>query len=258
MIVCIDVGNSNITYGVYKDNSLLFSFRNDTKEITCDDILMEYFTIGINQYGVRERDIECAVIDSVVPEIDGLLKKVLDDLNIEYYFVEYNSPLGINIDLDDPSEIGSDLLVGAFQAAEKYHLPLIVVDMGTATTLVYVDEKKNFKGGVIYPGLISSFNNLFKDASKLNRITMGMPENVVGSNTTDCIRSGMVNGSACAVNGLIEMIKNEYNLSQVTIVITGGIASFMHTYINNSIYDENLLLDGLFNVYNRIIKNKGW
>lgn len=258
MILCIDVGNSNITYGLYKDKELVCAFRAGTKEITCDEILKQDFLMGINQHGIHENDLECAIVDSVVPVIDGLLLKLFEYLKIDYYFVTSNSPLGVTIDIDNPQELGSDILVGAFSAANKYMLPLLVVDMGTATTIALINEKKEIKGCIIYPGLLSSYNNLIKDTSKLVRANVAMPVNVLGKNTIESMQSGMVYGTSCAVNGMINMIKEEYGLNNVNIIITGGISSFMHQYITDSIYDENLILDGLYEIYNLVVKNKGW
>lgn len=254
MLLCIDVGNSNITFGIYKDKVLIDSFRMETKEITSLNQLSEQFSIISNSYSYVLKDFEFIIVDSVVPRIDAILEKYFIKNQLNYKFIDYNSMIGINIKIDNPSELGSDLLVGAYQAYNKYGGPCLVVDMGTATTLFLLNESADFLGGVIYPGVLSSFGNLIKDTSKLNMKGIEAVSNVIGKNTNDCMQSGMLYGSSEAINGLVSLIKAESGIDNFKVIITGGIASFLHPYINNSIYDENLLLDGLCNIYESFVK----
>lgn len=254
MLLCVDVGNSNITFGIYKDKELIETFRMETKEITSLNQLSEQFSIITNTYSYLLNDFDYVIIDSVVPRIDIILEKFFIKNHLNYMFIDYNSPIGIDIKIDNPSELGSDLLVGAYQAYNKYGGPCLVVDMGTATTLFLINKNREFLGGVIYPGVLSSFGNLLKDTSKLNMKGIDAPSNVIGRNTNDCLQSGMLYGSSEAINGLINLIKSESGIDDFKIIITGGIASFLHPYINNSIYDENLLLDGLCSIYESFIK----
>lgn len=256
MLLCIDVGNSNITFGMYKDGHLIYTFRMETKEIQTIDQLDEQFAFVCNNYSFKMEEIETIVIASVVPRIDVIFENYFKENNINYKFVDYSTSIGIDIKINNPSELGSDLLVGAYQAVYKYGAPCIVVDMGTATTLSLVSSNKDFLGGVIYPGVLSSFNNLVKDTSKLTNVNVETPASVIGKSTTECLQSGMLYASSEAVNGLIKLIKEESGINDIKVIITGGIASFLHPYINSSIYDENLLLDGLYNIYINFIRKQ--
>lgn len=254
MLLCVDVGNSNITFGIYKEKELLYTFRMETKEIDELSLLQEQFDIVSNTYGFKLNEIHYVMVDSVVPRIDALLENFFNENHLPFTFVNYMSPIGIDIKIDNPSELGSDLLVGAYQACNKYGGPCIVVDMGTANTVTLVSEKKEFLGGAIYPGVLSSFNNLVKDASLLTMTSVNAPSSVIGKSTSECLQSGMLYASSEAVNGLVRLIEEECEISNMKVIITGGIASFLHPYINNSIYDENLLLDGLCDIYTNFIK----
>ena len=166
MLLCIDVGNSNITFGMYKGSHLIYTFRMETKEIQSVSELNEQFAFVCNNFSFKIEEIEAVVIASVVPRIDVIFENYFKENNVNYNFIDYSTSIGIDIKIDNPSELGSDLLVGAYQAVYKYGAPCIVVDMGTATTLSLVSPDKDFLGGVIYPGVLSSFNNLVKDTSK--------------------------------------------------------------------------------------------
>jgi type III pantothenate kinase len=228
----------------------------ETKEIQSVSELDEQFAFVCNNFSFKIEEIEAVVIASVVPRIDVIFENYFKENNVNYNFIDYSTSIGIDIKIDNPSELGSDLLVGAYQAAYKYGAPCIVVDMGTATTLSLVSPNKDFLGGVIYPGVLSSFNNLVKDTSKLTNVSVETPASVIGKSTTECLQSGMLYASSEAVNGLIKLIKEESGLSDIKVIITGGIASFLHPYINSSIYDENLLLDGLYNIYVNFIRKQ--
>lgn len=254
MLICVDAGNTNITFGIYKNNELVCTFRSDTKETTSVDKLIDDFNIGLNEYGLIAYDMEFAMIASVVDRIDDILKEFCKKINVEYYFINYLSPLGLTNKLENIEETGADLLVGAYQASKKYVLPLVVVDMGTATTLLVVSEKKEILGGAILPGVMSSYDNLFKNASKLAKLNVGIPSNVISKNTMECMRSGMVYGTSQSINGMIELMKDELNVSNLNVVITGGIASFIYPFINGAIYDDNLIIEGLKDIYEDIGK----
>ncbi len=254
MLLCVDVGNSNITFGIYKEKELLYTFRMETKEIKELSLIQEQFDIVSSTYGFKLNEIHYVMVDSVVPRLDCLLETFFNEYHLPFTFVNYMSPIGIDIKIDNPSELGSDLLVGAYQACNKYGGPCIVVDMGTANTVILVSERNEFLGGAIYPGVLSSFNNLVKDASLLTMASVKAPSSVIGKSTSECLQSGMLYASSEAVNGLVKLIEEECEISNMKVIITGGIASFLHPYINNSIYDENLLLDGLCNIYINFIK----
>lgn len=254
MLLCIDVGNTNITLGVYYDNKLLCIFRMETKEITVAKKMYDDLVVGLNQYNLMIKDITYAIVDSVVDRIDDLLKIFFSKIGVNYYFVDANTNLGITIELENKNEVGSDILVGLYQASIVYSVPVIVVDMGTATTIILLSEKKVLVGGAIAPGAIASLNNLIKDTSKLSKPRINVPNNAIGKNTIECLQSGIFFGTVCEVNGLVDMMKEESGYVDIKIVVTGGIAALLHPYIKNAIYDENLLIDGLNNIYHNVLK----
>ena len=149
--------------------------------------------------------------------------------------------------------MGADILVGAVGAVNKYQAPVITIDMGTAITICYVNSNKELLGGIILPGIKTSFNALFKKASKLEEVGIEKPMSVVGRDTASSIQSGMVYGMASTIDGLIRKVKEENGDAKV--IITGGESRFILNVLEeNVIYDENLLLDGLKVMYYKNVK----
>lgn len=252
MLICIDIGNTNIVIGVFSDEDLKYTFRLETKSLRTEDEYGIRIIENLNYNGIRKDELEGAIISSVVPEIDATFEKaLLKYFNIQPMFVGPGIKTGVKVNIDNPKQLGADLLVGAVAATSKYSYPCIIIDMGTATTLSVVNEKKEFIGGVIYPGVITAYSSLIKSTSLLESAKIGVPNNVVGKDTISSIQSGMVYGTAGAINGLVDMIKKEYG--DMLVIATGGVARHIVPFLNDVIYDENLLLEGLQKIY---IRNK--
>lgn len=257
MLVCVDIGNTNIVLGIFdndkNENSLKESFRLRTDIYqTADEYGIKILQI-FNSFGIKKEDIDGVIVASVVPQLDivfdRLFKKYFDKCAI---FVGPGIKSGINIKLDNPKQLGADILVGAVGAIEKYLAPVIVIDMGTAITFCYVNQNKELLGGIIIPGIKTSFNALFKKTSKLEEVGIEKPKSVVGRDTISSLQSGMVYGYSSTIDGLIRKVKLENG--EAKVIITGGEARFILNCLEEEvIYDENLLLDGLRLLY---YKNK--
>lgn len=249
MLVCVDVGNTNICLGLFDNDKLVKKFRLSTNQNQTSD-----------EYGITVKrlfdfnnitNIEGVVIGSVVPRIDSTLEKMfIDYFNIKPIFVGQGIKSGINIKIDNPKELGADLLVGAVGASNKYSVPCLIIDMGTAITFVYVNSKKELLGGVITAGIKTSFSGLFANTSKLEAVKISKPKDIIGKNTTNCIQNGMVYGTASMIDGIIDRIKKEYG--SFTTVLTGGDSVYVKDHLlNDVICDEDLLFDGLKIIYQK-------
>lgn len=255
MLVCIDIGNTNIVIGVYDGDKLLNTFRLETKVLRTEDEYGIRLIENFKYINIQKSDITGAIIASVVPQVDSTLEKTfIKYFNIKPLFVGPGVKSGIKIKIDNPKQLGADLLVGAVAATSKYGCPCMVVDMGTATTISLVSDKKEFLGGIIYPGVISSYSSLIKSTSLLETVKIGVPNNVIGRDTINSIQSGMIYGTAGAINGMVSLIKKEYG--EMKVIATGGIARYIMPYLDNAIYDENLLMEGLRIIYERNMESK--
>ena len=245
MLICIDIGNTNIVFGLYKDNELFESFRFQTDIYQTVDEYSIKLMQTLAALNVKKEDIKGVIAASVVPQLDKTIERAFEKyFSKKVIFVGPGIKSGINIKLDNPKQLGADILVGAVGAVNKYSSPAIVIDMGTAITFCYVNDKKELLGGIILPGIKTSFNALFKKASKLEEVGIETPKSVVGRDTVSSIQSGMVYGMASTIDGLIRKLKKENG--EAKVVITGGEARFILNVLEEEvIYDDNLLLDGL-------------
>lgn len=251
MVICVDVGNTNICLGLYQNNSLFKSYRLSTNtNLTSDEYGVRICSL-LSHDNILISNIEGVIIGSVVPKVDRVLEEVfINYFNINPLFVGPGIKSGVHIKIDNPKELGADLLVGAVGAVNKYTGNLLIIDMGTATTFVYVNEKKEFLGGVICAGLKTSYNSLFNNTSKLEQVKMSRPKDIVGKNTISCIQNGMIYGTASMIDGVIQKFRKGYG--DFTVVLTGGDAPLISEYLEEkTIIDENLLLDGLYIIYQK-------
>ena len=158
---------------------------------------------------------------------------------------------GLNIIMDNPKTVGSDMIVDAIAAINEHPCPLIVIDMGTATTISVIDHSGNYIGGIIYPGLKVSLDSLSHNTAQLPSISLDIPKKVIGKNTIDCMRSGIMYGNAGMLDGIIDRMEEELG-TPATIIATGGMSRFIVPLCKHTIiYDEELLLKGLLTLYNK-------
>lgn len=251
MLICFDIGNTNIVFGIYKGDQLLNCFRLKTDPNISDDEFgfKVHNILTINN--INPKDITSAIIASVVPMMDRIIEKLITKyFGITPLFVGPGIKSGINIKIDDPRQLGADLLVGAVAAVNKYRAPAIIIDMGTATTLCAVNERYEFLGGIIFPGVLTSTASLIKSTSKLEEARLEKPKHLLGKNTVNSIQSGMVYGTSAMLDGLIRKIKGE--IGDAVVILTGGIAGQIKDFLEEEvIYDQNLILDGLQILYQK-------
>lgn len=255
MILTIDVGNSNIVVGVYREDKLALTLRIKTDTTKTEDEYTILFnsTLRINQ--IQPNEIKGAIISSVVPNLSEVLALAVEKLiGHTPLIVGPGIKTGLPILIDNPSQLGSDLVVGAAAALAKYPAPLIVIDMGTATTFSAIDKNGNFLGGSIYPGLRVSLGALAQNAAQISQIDLSGPKNAIGTNTTDSLRSGLIFGSADVIDGMCRRFKKEIG-ENATVVATGGLAKKVIPYCSTEIInDPDLLTDGLLLLYKKNTK----
>ena len=252
MILALDVGNTNVVAGCIEDGKILNVFRFQTETDRTD---IEY-AVKIRQmleiYGIEGKNFQGAIISSVVPPVTAALCSAVKILTgCECLVVGPGVKTGMNVRIDDPGTLAGDLLVGSVAAMECYGAPVLVLDMGTATTLVAVDKNRSFIGGAIMPGVRLSMQALSNGTSLLPDISISDPKKCIGTNTVDCMRSGLVYGTAAMVDGMIERMKEELGYD-CPVVATGGLAPMVTGHCKNSVIcDDELLLKGLWIIWNK-------
>lgn len=252
MLLAIDIGNTNITLGAFDDEVLLFTARLASDErLTSDQYAYEIKNI-LSLYGKQLSDVDGCIISSVVPGIEGSVSKAISTLcEVVPLTLGPGVKTGLNIKIDNPAQLGADLVAGAVGAIAEYTLPCIIIDMGTATTICVVDKNGCFLGGSIAAGVQLTLKALCENTAQLPSTQISAPPSVIGSNTTECMKSGLVFGTAAMIDGLVDRIKEEIG-SNASVIATGGLAKDIIRYCKNEIiYNENLLLDGLRLIYEK-------
>ena len=250
MILAIDVGNTNIVIGCLEGDRVLFSERVSTKPTnTVLEYLVSFKTL-LELYSIRTEEISGVILSSVVPPVtQTLTKAVLNLTGKPPLLIGPGIRTGLNIVIDNPAQLGADLIVNAVAGVKYYGYPLIMIDMGTATTISVVDEKRNYVGGVIMPGVSISLNALVSGTAQLPKIGIEAPKKVIGTNTTDCMKSGIVFSQAAALDGMIDRMEDELGYP-CAVVATGGLAGRIVPYCRHEIaLDDELTLKGLGLIY---------
>lgn len=250
MILAVDIGNTNIVIGCIRKDEVLFTERLSTNTTRT---ILEYaisFKNVLEIYQLDAKDIEGAIISSVVPPITNLIRDSIRKItNAEVLVIGPGVKTGLNILMDNPASLGSDLVVNAVAGIAEYQVPLILIDMGTATTISVVDKKKNYIGGMILPGIQVSTDSLTSHTSQLPRISVEDPKKLIGKNTIDCMKSGLIYGNASCIDGMIQRINEDLG-EKATVVATGGLARRIIPHCREHvILDDKLLLKGLKYIY---------
>ncbi|MCD7730955.1 MAG: type III pantothenate kinase [Oscillospiraceae bacterium] len=254
MILAIDVGNTNIVIGCCEGERITFVERISTAP---DNTVLEYaisFKTVLELYGISPSDIGGAIISSVVPSVTYTIKAAIKKIvGVEAKVIGPGIKTGVNIVIDNPAQLGSDLVVDAAAGIAEYPLPLIIFDMGTATTASVIDENGSYLGGMIIPGVSVSLNALTAGTSQLPKISLESPKKIIGRNTADCMKSGILFGTAASLDGIIDRIEDELG-KKTTVVATGGLAGIIIPHCKHKIIlDDELLLKGLIIIYNKNI-----
>lgn len=253
MILAIDIGNTNIVIGCIRDNEIVFRERTSTNRTSTD---LEYAVMvktALNMNGVTHDKIEGAIISSVVPQVTMTLKKAIEKyVGVTPLVVGPGIKTGLSIKIDNPAQLGSDLVVDAVAGIAEYPLPLILVDMGTATTFSAIDKNGDYLGGMITTGMAVSIDALVSRTSQLPHFSLEKPKKVIGSNTVDCLKGGIMYGNAAMIDGIVDRIEAELG-EKCTVVATGGLASLVTPLCKRKdiILDDDLLLKGLMLIYNK-------
>lgn len=255
MILAVDIGNTNIVLGCIEDSNILFEARMATDLIKTSDQYCAELKAMLSLFEVNMEKIEGSIVSSVVPPVLNSFKSAIRKLTGKTpLVVGPGIKTGLNIRMDQPSEVGSDLIVAAVAAIEAYGKPLLLVDMGTATTITAVDDKGSFIGGCICPGLKISMEALTGRTAQLPGISLDAPQRAIGKNTRDCMRSGIMLGAAAMLDGLIDRMEEELG-QKATVVATGGIAKFVLPLCRREmVYDGKLMLRGLDILYRRNVR----
>ena len=252
MILAIDMGNSNIVIGCIDDEKSYFEERLSTdKSKTALEYAIGFHTV-LELYNIDVSRIEGAIISSVVPPLTNVVKSAVEKIiGKTPLVVGPGIKTGLNLQMDNPRSVGSDLIVDAVAGITEYGAPLILIDMGTATTMSVVDKDNNYVGGVIMTGLRLAMESLSSRASQLFNVILEVPKNVIGKNTTDCMKSGIVLGNAACIDGMIDRLEEELGYS-TTVVATGGLAHVVIPLCKHDIIvDDALLLKGLKIIYDK-------
>ena len=250
MLLAIDVGNTNIVIGVLDGEKLVTSGRLSTNINQTDE---EYAMKLHSFFALHETgDIDGAIISSVVPALIGTLKKAVKIVTgVNALVVGPGVKTGLSIKIDDPAPLGADLVVGAVAAKEKYPCPIIIFDLGTATTGSVIDKDGNFLGGIITTGVKTSLNALSTGTALLPQIDITAPKKTIGTNSIDSMKSGAVIGTAAMLDGFIDRFEEELG-EKATVVITGGLGkSIAKNCTHEIILDNDLLINGLRIIYER-------
>lgn len=255
MILAVDIGNSNIVIGGVEGEQILFEarLRTDTTK-TSDEYCIDLKMI-LEVYDADPKNVEGAIISSVVPQVLNSIKTALKKLTgKDALVVGPGLKTGLNIKIENPAQTGADLVVGSVAALREHKPPLIVIDMGTATTMIVLDKTGAFIGGSISPGVKISMDALTGHAALLPGLQLDQPKKAIGRNTIDSMRSGIMLGSACMLDGMVHRMEEELGC-KTTVVVTGGIAKFVTPLCRTPmIYDKDLLLKGLVALYRENVR----
>ena len=250
MILTVDIGNSNIVIGGVEGDDILFEARLRTDATkTSDEYCIDLKSI-LDIYRVNADMVEGSIIASVVPQVLNSIRTALMKLTgKQSLVVGPGLKTGLNIKIENPAQTGADLVVGCVAALREHKPPMIVVDMGTATTMVVLDKEGALIGGCIAPGVKISMDALTGRTALLPGLQLDQPKNAIGRNTIECMRSGIMLGNACMIDGMVERMEAELGC-KTTVVATGGIAKFVVPMCKIPIiYDKDLLVKGLAALY---------
>lgn len=252
MILSIDIGNSNINIGAYCDGGLLFLTHivSEAGKTEVEYAVLLHHILHLHR--LSEQNLKGAVISSVVPQLSPVLKAAVQLTSpVPVMQIGPGVKTGLNIRIDNPAQLGADFVAAAVGAFEKYPLPVIIVDFGTATKISIVDRSRSFIGGSIMPGVRVSLDALSNRAAQLPHISLEPPAPVIGTNTVDCMKSGVLLGSASMIDGMIERYEEKAGPA-ASIVATGESVDAVAPFCRHKLLvDKTLRLDGLYAVWKK-------
>lgn len=252
MILVVDIGNTNIVMGCFDGDKILFRERVSSSQKATDLEYAVSIKIALEMNHVESKEITGVIMSSVVPSITNTFKRAVEKLTgVKPLVVGPGIKTGLSILIDNPAQLGSDLVVDAVAGINEYPVPQIIIDMGTATTFSVIDKNRNYLGGMITTGMSVSTDALISRTSQLPKIAFEVPKKLIGKNTIDCLKSGIMYSNACSIDGMIERIEEELG-EKCTVIATGGLANLITPLCKRKIIlDDELMLKGLFIIYNR-------
>ena len=252
MILTIDIGNTNIVLGGFVNEELKFVARIATNPNKTEDEYATKIRSILALHNVEKSEVSGAIISSVVPPLNSIVKKAVKLIyNVDPLLVGPGIKTGINIHCDNPSSVGADLICACVAAHHIYGSPSLIIDMGTATKIMVMDKSGTFIGVSIIPGVGMGLKALASDTAQLPQISLEAPKSVIGKNTVDCMKSGVVFGNASLIDGMIDRFNDEMG-QNLKVYATGGLASTIIPHCKHKIsIDENLVLNGLKIIYDK-------
>lgn len=249
MLLGIDIGNTSIYFGIIENDEIRKTFRIATnKQISSDEY--EIIISNILNQNIDIKKIDGVIMASVVPEITNAIEKcIYNILKLKTILVKRDIPKTFYMDEDCVRALGADLIADSIGAIKKYKMPIIIFDMGTATTCSVINNEGKFMGGMICPGLKISVDALISRASQLSNFALGNPKQIIGLDTPECINAGAIYGHSAMINGLKNKIE-EFTKEKYTTILTGGNSEYVELYVDkNIIIDKNLIFYGLNELY---------
>ncbi|MBR6257821.1 MAG: type III pantothenate kinase [Lachnospiraceae bacterium] len=256
MLLTVDVGNTNITFGLFKGEDLKYSFRMMTKQPRTSDEYGVSVMMLLQQLDVKKEEVEGIIIASVVPDLMHSLVGGLERyVGKKPLIVGPGVKTGIKIVTENPREIGADRIVDAVGAFEKYGGPVLVMDFGTATTYDLISASGEFLAGITAPGIRISAKALWQDTAKLPEIEIRKPDSILAQNTVTSMQAGLVYGQIGQTEYMVKKVKEESGLDNLKVVATGGLGSIIADETDCiEVYDRMLTLDGLRLIYEKNCK----
>jgi len=245
MMLAIDIGNTNIVWGIFENKKLISVYRINSNKNDLHSISF------LSNYNIKK-----IIISSVVPSLTNEIQKFcIKKINLNPFIIKYNNVSNLKMEIDNPSQLGTDRICNIIAAKSLYKLPAIIIDMGTATKYDIINPNGVFIGGVISPGIELSAKNLFEKAALLNKTSFKFPNNVIGKNTKSNIQSGIMYGSIDSINGMVNRIIKETKWKDLSIIMTGGFSEVIKSKVSKSfIFNPNLTLEGLNFIHHNLSK----
>ncbi len=253
MVLAIDIGNTNICLGCFEDDKLILTSRLFTDSNRTEDQYAIELRDIFNLYGFKGQKVEGCIIGSVVPKLTGVLARAVEKyLHCPVLIVSAGIKTGLNIRAENPAGIGADFVCGAVGAMQKYPLPCVIIDLGTATKIFAVDKTGSFIGGSIMPGVYISLEALAKRTAQLPAIGLdGLDPPLITTITVESMRSGLLYGTASMIDGMAKRYSEAFD-TQPTIVATGGIAPLIVKHCREKVIsDPDLVLEGMYFIYKK-------
>ena len=251
MLLAIDLGNTNIKYGVFNGEELVASFRVSSRISRTADEYGSVLVGLLSDRGINKSDIDGIIFSSVIPALNYTICHMCEFFfGISPLIIGPGVKTGLNVKTENPKEVGADIIVNSVSAYNKYGGPIVVIDFGTATTFDVISSGGELLGVVIAPGIKTSLEGLATKTAQLPMVELDAPKSVIGKNTKHCMQSGIIFGFAGLVENILRKIKKELNVAELNVVATGGLGEIIAREVKSiKKVDRTLTLDGLRAIY---------